>query len=71
MKTILNTSNQEIKRLEDSKAEMFVNSLNSNWQYIPKKEQKEKVRDVKKIEPKNQKNDTDKNNRRGNSKKSK
>lgn len=71
MKTIHNTLTDEIKRLDDSKAENLVGVFNSNWRYVPKKEWKEKVRDVKKTEPKNQKNDTDKNNGRRNSKKSK
>lgn len=71
MKTVLNTSTQEIKRLDDRKAETLVSASNSPWKYVPKKEWKEKVRDVKKTEPKNEKNDTDKSNRGRNSRKSK
>ena len=55
MKNILNTSTQEIKRLDDRKAETLVSASNSPWKYVPKKEWKEKVRDVKKNEPKNEK----------------
>ena len=71
MKTIFNNATGEIKRLEDRKAETLVRGTSSNWEYAPKKTWKEKVRDVKKNEPKIEKNDTDKTNRRRNSTKSK